>query len=48
MHMKKFTSLLIGCSLALAGVAMAEKPDEAQKKKKQAAENAQAVHAKAR
>ena len=45
MHMKKFTSLVISCSLVLAGVAMAKKPDEEQKKKKQAAENAQAVHA---
>jgi hypothetical protein len=26
--MKKFTSLLIGCSLALAGVALAQQPDE--------------------
>src|ERR1022692_482472 len=26
--MKKFTSLLIGCSLALAGAAMAQQPDE--------------------
>src|SRR6266571_8058289 len=36
--MKKFTSLLIGCSLALAGVAMAQQPDQQSsptKKKKQ-------------
>jgi hypothetical protein len=32
--MKKFTSLLIGCSLALAGVAMAQQPDEQQTPKK--------------
>ena len=27
MNMKKFTSLLIGCSLALAGVAFAQQPE---------------------
>ena len=48
MHMKTFTSLLIGCSLALAGVAMAKKPDDERKKEKQAAQNAPAVHAKTR
>ena len=38
--MKKFTSLLIGCSLALAGVALAQQPDEqpSPKGKKGAAE----------
>src|ERR1700746_1755802 len=37
--MKKFTSLLIGCSLALAGAAMAQQPDQQQTpRKKQAAE----------
>src|SRR5438874_13614712 len=39
--MKKFTSLLIGCSLALAGVAMAQQPDQQSsptKKKKQGAQ----------
>jgi Putative peptidoglycan binding domain len=39
--MKKFTSLLIGCSLALAGAAMAQQPDEQQspsKNKKQGQE----------
>ncbi|MGZ5552155.1 MAG: peptidoglycan-binding protein [Chthoniobacterales bacterium] len=37
--MKKFTSLLIGCSLALAGAAMAQQPDEqATPKPKQAVE----------
>src|SRR6266581_8193687 len=36
--MKKFTSLLIGCSLALAGAALAQQPDEQPTpKKKQAA-----------
>jgi Putative peptidoglycan binding domain len=33
--MKKFTSLLIGCSLALAGAAMAQQPDQTPKEKKQ-------------
>src|SRR5438105_3108679 len=47
--MKKFTSLLIGCSLALAGVAMAQQPNEESspaKKKKQGAEQTQAAEAK--
>jgi Putative peptidoglycan binding domain len=33
--MKKFTSLLIGCSLALAGAALAQQPDQTPKEKKQ-------------
>src|SRR5437763_16555058 len=47
--MKKFTSLLIGCSLALAGVAMAQQPNEESspaKKKKQGAEQTQPAEAK--
>ena len=47
--MKKFTSLLIGCSLALAGVAMAQQPNEEAspgKKKKQGAEQTHATGAK--
>jgi putative peptidoglycan binding protein len=47
--MKKFTSLLIGCSLALAGVAMAQQPNEESspaKKKKQGAEQTQPAQAK--
>ena len=47
--MKKFTSLLIGCSLALAGVAVAQQPDQQSspaKKKKQGAEQTQAAEAK--
>src|SRR5438128_3578370 len=45
--MKKFTSLLIGCSLALAGVALAQQPEESPgKKKKQGAEETQASPAK--
>jgi hypothetical protein len=41
MNMKKFTSLLIGCSLALAGVALAQQPEEqATPKEKQAVEPA--------
>src|SRR5213078_3234409 len=45
--MKKFTSLLIGCSLALAGAAMAQQPVEQQSpsKKKQAAEKTHAAEA---
>ena len=42
--MKRFTSLLIGCSMALAGVAMAQQPNEEAspgKKKKQGAEQTQ-------
>jgi len=45
--MKTFTSLLIGCSLALAGVALAQQPEESPgKKKKQGAEQTQAAPAK--
>ena len=45
--MKKFTSLLIGCSLALAGAAMAQQPDEQQTpKKKQGPEKTHAAEAK--
>src|SRR5213082_450169 len=47
--MKKFTSLLIGCSLALAGVAMAQQPNEESspaKKKKQGAEQTQPAQPK--
>jgi Putative peptidoglycan binding domain len=47
--MKTFTSLLIGCSLALAGVAMAQQPNEEEspgKKKKQGAEQTQPAQAK--
>src|SRR6266496_2445669 len=47
--MKKFTSLLIGCSLALAGTAMAQQPDQQSsptKKKKQGSEQTQAGQAK--
>ena len=46
--MKKLTSLLIGCSLALAGAALAQQPVEQQpaSKKKQAPEKAQATKAK--
>jgi hypothetical protein len=47
--MKTFTSLLIGCSLALAGVAMAQQPNEESspgKKKKQGAEQTQPAEAK--
>jgi hypothetical protein len=47
--MKRFTSLLIGCSLALAGVAMAQQPNEEAspgKKKKQGAEQTQPAQAK--
>jgi hypothetical protein len=45
--MKKFTSLLIGCSLALAGVALAQQPDEQQSpsKKKHAAEETRGTEA---
>jgi len=48
MNMKKFTSLLIGCSLALAGVAFAQQPEEqaSPKKEKPAAEKTQAPEAK--
>src|SRR6266581_29570 len=45
--MKKFTSLLIGCSLALDGaVAFAQQPEESPSKKNQGAEKAQAAEAK--
>jgi hypothetical protein len=46
--MKKFTSLLIGCSLALAGAAFAQQPEEqaSPKKEKPAAEKTQAAEAK--
>src|SRR6185437_6960497 len=45
--MKRFTSLLIGCSMALAGVAIAQQPKEEAspgKKKQQGAEHTQAAH----
>jgi hypothetical protein len=45
--MNKFTSLLIVCSLALAGAAMAQQPEEqASPSKKQGAEKTQATEAK--
>src|SRR5438477_9123162 len=45
--MKRFTSLLIGCSLALAGVALAQQPEESPgKKKKQGTEQTQPAQAK--
>src|SRR6266850_6745293 len=47
--MKRFTSLLIGCSMAIAGVAMAQQPNEEAspgKKKKQGAEQTQASQPK--
>ncbi len=47
--MKRFTSLLIGCSLALAGAAMAQQPDEQAspaKKNKRGAEKTNAAEAK--
>ncbi len=46
--MKKFTTLLIGCSLALAGAALAQQPDEqpSPDKKKGAADKTQAAEAK--
>src|SRR5438552_13838149 len=45
--MKKFTSLLIGCSLALAGAALAQKPEEQPTPKtKQGAEKTHAAEAK--
>ena len=45
--MKTFTSLLIGCSLALAGAALAQQPEEQQSpsKKKHAAQKTQAAEA---
>jgi len=48
--MKKFTSLLIGCSLALAGAALAQQPDEQQSpsKNKPAAEKTHATEAQPR
>ncbi len=46
--MKKFTTLLIGCSLALAGATLAQQPDEqaSPNKKKGAADKTQAAEAK--
>src|SRR5438552_2829881 len=45
--MKKFTSLLIGCSLALAGAAMAQQPEEQQApKEKRAPEKTHAAEVK--
>jgi hypothetical protein len=46
--MKKFTSLLIGCSLALAGAAMAQQPDQQQtpKNQKQAPEKTERAEPK--
>jgi hypothetical protein len=45
--MKKFTSLLIGCSLALAGAALAQQPEEQQTPKtKQGAEKTHAAEPK--
>src|SRR5213082_604345 len=45
--MKTFTSLLIGCSLALAGIALAQQPEESPgKKKKQGAEQTQPAQPK--
>src|SRR5437588_3086097 len=45
--MKTFTSLLIGCSLALAGVVLAKRPEESPgKKKKQGAEQTQPAQPK--
>ncbi|MBA3882575.1 MAG: peptidoglycan-binding protein [Chthoniobacterales bacterium] len=46
--MKKITSLLIGCSLAVAGVALAQQPDEqpSPNKKKGAADKTHAAEAK--
>jgi len=45
--MKKFTSLLIGCSLALAGVALAQQPDQQETPKtKQGAEKTHAAEPK--
>ncbi len=44
--MKKITSLLVGCSLMLAGAAMAQPDDQEQKNKKQHQEKAHAVQAK--
>jgi hypothetical protein len=45
--MKKFTSLLIGCSLALAGAALAQQPDQQQTPKtKQGAEKTHAAEAR--
>jgi len=46
--MKKFTSLLIGCSLALAGVAFAQQPEEqaSPKKEKPATEKTEKAEAK--
>ncbi len=48
MNMKKFTSLLIGCSLALAGAAFAQQPEEqaSPKKEKPATEKTEKAEAK--
>jgi hypothetical protein len=48
MNMKKFTSLLIGCSLALAGAALAQQPEEqaSPKKEKPATEKTEKAEAK--
>ncbi|PYJ42625.1 MAG: hypothetical protein DME86_04970, partial [Verrucomicrobia bacterium] len=48
--MKRFTSLLISCSLALAGAAMAQQPEQqaSPTKKKQGAEQRNAAEAKPR
>ncbi len=48
MNMKKFTSLLIGCSLALAGVALAQQPEEqaSPKKEKPTTEKTEKAEAK--
>jgi hypothetical protein len=47
MNMKKFTSLLIGCSLALAGAALAQQPEEqaSPKKEKPATEKTEKAEA---
>jgi Putative peptidoglycan binding domain len=45
--MKKFTSLLIGCSLALAGAAMAQEPDQTPKGKKEGPEKTHAAEPRA-
>ncbi len=44
--MKKFTSLLIGCSLALAGAAMAQQPEEQSTPKQHQAQEKGKAHAK--
>src|ERR1700682_6533143 len=49
-NMEKFTSLLIACSLALAGAALAQQPDEqpSPKNKKQDTQKTEKVEPKAR